>query len=88
MVKILWAVIGLNTLALLAFLLAFLVLSGGRHLSYEEKGWTTVLSLAGLVFILLAAVPLYLNQSTGTQIFSGIFAFLPAILIVTFSVIK
>ena len=88
MVKIIWALIGLNTLALLIFVGAYLVLNNGKHVSYEEKGWTVVLSIAGLVLILLAAVPLRFSQSAGVQVFSAIFALLPLLLAVLFSLIK
>ena len=88
MVKIIWTLIALNTLALLIFAGGYLLINNGKHVSYEEKGWTIVLSIAGLVFILLAAVPLYFSQSTGTKVFSAIFAFLPLVLAIVFSLLK
>lgn len=88
MVKIIWTLIGLNTLALLIFIGAYFIMNHGRHVSYEEKGWTIILSLAGLLLILLAAIPLRFSQSTGTLIFSGIFAVFPLVITVAFSMIK
>ncbi|MEO6637527.1 MAG: hypothetical protein ABIN25_04580, partial [Ginsengibacter sp.] len=77
MIKIIWALIGLNTIALLIFIGAYFVFSNGRNVDYQEKGWTFILSAVGLVIILLAAIPLRFSQSMGTMIFSGLFAFLP-----------
>lgn len=77
MVKILWILIGLNGIALLIFIGAYFVLTQGRNVSQEESGWTFILAGTGLLVILLAAVPLRFSQSTGTLIFSGIFAALP-----------
>ena len=80
MIKIIWGLIGLNTLALIVFIAAFFVINSGKNVSYEEKGWTIILSGIGLLVILLAAVPLRYSQSTFTQIFSGLFAVLPLVI--------
>ena len=88
MLKIIWGLIGLNTLALLILIGAYFFYSHGKQVSYEEKGWTVVLSIIGVIFILLAAVPLRFSQATGTLIFSGIFAALPLLLALLFSLVK
>ncbi|MBC7935756.1 MAG: hypothetical protein H7Y86_10440 [Rhizobacter sp.] len=88
MIKIIWVLIGLNTLALLIFVGAYFVINSGKQVTYEEKGWTVLLSVIGTFLILLAAVPLRFSQSTGTLIFSGIFAFLPLLPGIAFSMIK
>lgn len=88
MINIVWGLIGMNTLALIIFIGAYFVLNHGKNVSYEEKGWTTLLSVIGLLLILLAAIPLYFSHSTGTLIFSAIFAVLPLVLIVVFSRLK
>jgi hypothetical protein len=88
MIKIIWTLIGMNTLVLLIFLGAYFVLNHGKNVSYEEKGWTIILSVIGLLFILLAAIPLRFSQSTGTLIFSGTFAVLPMTIAIVFSMIK
>lgn len=77
MIKVIWGLVGLNTLALLIFIVAYFVLTSGKNVSYEEKGWTIILSGIGLLVILLAAIPLRYSQSTFTQVFSTIFAALP-----------
>ncbi|MEO5943493.1 MAG: hypothetical protein ABIP30_03590 [Ferruginibacter sp.] len=77
MIKIIWTLIGLNTLGLLFFIGAYFVLNHGKNVSYEEKGWTIILSIVGLIVILLAAIPLRYSQSTATMILSGFFALLP-----------
>lgn len=77
MIKIIWWLIGLNTIGLLIFIGAYFVLSNGRHVDYQEKGWTFILAVLGLVVILLAAIPLRYSQSTGALIFASFFAALP-----------
>ncbi|RYD73070.1 MAG: hypothetical protein EOP53_20790 [Sphingobacteriales bacterium] len=85
MVKIIWTVIALNTLLWLVFIGAYFVLNNGKQVSYEEKGWTVVLASLGLIFILLAAIPIRISQSNGTLIFSGIMALLPLLLLLLLS---
>ncbi len=82
MIKIIWTLIGINTIALLIFLGAYFVLNNGKHVDYQEKGWTFILSALGLIIILLAAVPLRYFHSTGAIIFSGVFAALPLAIVV------
>lgn len=77
MVKIIWALVAINSIGLIIFIGAYFVLNNGRHVDYQEKGWTFILAAIGLLVILLAAIPLRYSQSTGTIIFSGIFALLP-----------
>ncbi len=79
MIKILWALIGLNTLALLFFIAAYFVINSGKQVDSQEKGWTFILSVAGLLVILLAALPLKFGSSTGAVIFAGFFAMLPLV---------
>lgn len=51
-VKIIWTLIGINTLALLIFFVAFLISTDGRSVDAIEKGWMTILFIAGvLVYI-------------------------------------
>lgn len=77
MIKIIWTLIGLNTVGLLIFVGAYFVLNHGKNVTYEEKGWTVILSMVALIVILLAAIPLRYSQSTATMILSGFFAVLP-----------
>lgn len=85
MTKIIWGSIGLNTIRLLVFIVAYFVLNEGKNVDYQEKGWTIILVGIGLFIILLAAAPLYFGQSNFTLIFSGFFAALP--LVVAFGII-
>ncbi|MEO6546638.1 MAG: hypothetical protein ABIN94_01510 [Ferruginibacter sp.] len=77
MTKIIWALIGINTIGLLIFIGAYFVMNNGKHVDYQEKGWTFILAAVGLITILLAAIPLRFMHSTGSIIFAGIFAALP-----------
>jgi len=79
MIKILWGLTGLNTLALLFFIAAYFILNSGKQVDYQEKGWTFILAAAGLVVILLAALPLRFGNSTTALIFAGFFAMLPLV---------
>ena len=85
MIKVLWGLIGLNTLALLVFIAAYFILNSGKQVDYQEKGWTFILAAAGLLIILLAALPLKFGSSTGAVIFGGFFAMLP--LVVTICIV-
>lgn len=80
MIKVIYCLVGLNTLALMIFIGAYFVINEGKNVSYEEKGWTLILSAIGLIIILLAAIPLRFSHSTFSQIFSGIFAALPLVI--------
>ncbi|MEP6728795.1 MAG: hypothetical protein ABJC98_23425 [Bacteroidota bacterium] len=83
MVKIIWILTGINTIALIVFIAAYFILNAGRNVDYQEKGWTFILSGIGLLVILLAAVPLRYSQSAGTLIFSGFFAVLPLVVFIS-----
>lgn len=76
-IKILWALTTLNTLALLIFIGFYFANASGRNVSYEEKGWTVILSIVALIVIALAALALHFGHSTGMLIFGGFFAALP-----------
>ncbi|CAN5779693.1 hypothetical protein BH11BAC3_BH11BAC3_27350 [soil metagenome] len=80
MIKAIYCLVGLNTVALIIFIGAYFVINEGKNVSYEEKGWTIILSTIGLIVILLAALPLRFSHSTFTLIFSGFFAALPLII--------
>ena len=80
MIKIIWTLIGMNTIALLIFIVAYFIINQGKNASYEEKGWTIILAGIGLLVILLAAVPLRFSHSAFTFIFSGFFAALPLLI--------
>jgi len=80
MIKLIWILIGLNTAAWLYFIGAYFVINSGKNVDRMESSWTMVLAGLGLLIILLAAVPLRLSQSTGTLIFSGLFAALPLVI--------
>jgi len=80
MPKLIWALIGINTTGLLIFIAAYFVLNSGKNVDTMERGWTIILAGAGLLVILLAAVPLRFSQSTFSQIFSGFFAALPLVI--------
>ena len=77
MIKIIYGLIGLNILALVVFIGAYFLLTTGKKVSYEEKGWTVILTIVCLILILLAAVPLRFSQSAVTLVFSTFFAALP-----------
>jgi len=79
MIKILWGLIGLNTFALLVFIAAYFILNSGKQVDYQEKGWTFILAAAGLLVILLAALPLRFGNSATALIFAGFFAMLPLV---------
>ena len=80
MIKIIHGLIGFNILALVIFIGAYFLLTSGKKVSYEEKGWTVILSVVCLILILLAAIPLRFSQSTFTLVFSMFFAALPLII--------
>jgi hypothetical protein len=80
MIKIIWGLIGLNIAGLIFFVAAYFVINSGKNVSYEEKGWTIILSGIGLLVILLAAVPLRYSQSTFTLVLCGLFAALPLLI--------
>lgn len=88
MVKLIWILIALNTLALLIFIGSYFYYNSGKQVSYEERGWTMVMAFIGIVFILLAAVPLRFSQSAGTLIFSGFFALLPLLVLLFIKFVK
>ena len=88
MTKVIWVVISLNMLALLVFTGAYFVNTLNRNASYEEKGWTIILSIIILLFILSAAIPLYYSKSKGVVIFAGIMAFLPWVIAIVFARLK
>ena len=77
MSKIIWVMIGINTAAWVYFIAAYFVINSGKNVDSMERGWTFILALLGLVIILLAAVPLHLNPTGGSLVFSGIMAALP-----------
>ncbi len=79
-IKILWALVGLNTLALVVFLFTYLFLTSDKSVDTLERSWMVVLAGTGLVPILLAAVPLWYSKSILSLIFSGIFAALPLVI--------
>ncbi len=83
MVKIIWALIGINTLALLVFIGAYFVLNAGKNVDVQEKGWTIILAGVGLLVILLSAVPIYYSQSTASLVFSGLVAILPSVIFIS-----
>ncbi len=80
-VKIIWALIGINTLALLGFIGAYFVLNNGKNVDSMEKGWTIIFAGLGLLVILLAAVPLRFSQSGIAVVFAGFFAALPSVIV-------
>ncbi len=77
MIKFLWGLVGLNSLALLVFIAAYFILNSGKLVDYQEKGWTLILAAAGLLIILLAALPLRFGSSKAAVIFAAFFALLP-----------
>lgn len=77
MIKVIWLLIGINTIAWMYFIGAYFVINSGKSVDRMESSWTMVLAGLGLFIILLAAVPLRLSQSTASLVFSGLFAALP-----------
>ncbi len=78
--KIIWSLIGLNTAALLGFIIYFLISTEGRNVDSMESGWTAILFGLGVFVILLAALPLRMSQSVLSLCFSGFFAALPLLI--------
>ena len=76
-IRVLWTVIGLNVAALFITIIYFLVETSGRSFREQELGWSIILALVCVVIIFLAAIPLYISQSTFSICFSAFFAFLP-----------
>src|SRR6185437_1005288 len=83
-----WALVSINSIALLIFIGAYFVYSNDRQGDSIEKGWTFVMAVVGLLVILLAAIPLRYSHSIGTIIFSGIFAVLPLAIVMGIFVSK
>jgi len=79
MIKVIWTLIGLNTLALLVSVIAFFIITSGKQVGYMERGWSLILFAAALAVILLAAVPLKFGQSKFSVVFAGFFAALPLV---------
>jgi len=79
-IKIIWAFIGINILALLVFIGAYFVLNSGKNVDSMEKGWTFILSALGLLVILLAVLPLRFSHSGFAVVFGGFFAVLPSVI--------
>ncbi|MEJ7646105.1 MAG: hypothetical protein WKF87_16035 [Chryseolinea sp.] len=79
-IKIIWILIGMNAIALLAFIGWFLTSSMGRNVDIMEKGWMFVLFGVGLAVVLLAAIPLRVSQSNFSVSFAGVFAALPLVI--------
>jgi len=80
-IKIIWAFIGINILALLVLIVAYFVLNSGKQVDTMEKGWTVILGGLGLLVILLAALPLRFSQSGFAVGFAGFFAALPSLIV-------
>ncbi|MEP7257050.1 MAG: hypothetical protein ABI687_01655 [Flavitalea sp.] len=77
MVKIIWILIGLNSLTLIFFILWYLSETNGKHVDTMEKGWSIILLMLGLIVILLAALPLWFGHSRLSIGISAFFAVLP-----------
>lgn len=88
MVTLIWILIGINTAALAVFIGAYFVINSGKNVDRMESSWTMFLVVLGLLIILLAAIPLRISQSTGSLIFSGVFAALPLVVALTVFVVK
>ena len=80
MIKFIWILIGINTIALLVFIGAYFVLTQGKRVDTMERGWTIILAGLGLIVILLAAVPLRVSQSSFSVFVAGFFAALPLVI--------
>jgi hypothetical protein len=79
-IKIIWSLVVLNTLALMVFIAAFFIYSQGRNVDSMEKGWTFILVCAAVIVILLAAIPLRYSHSAFSVVFAGFFAALPSVI--------
>lgn len=77
MVKLIWVLIGMDTLAFLIFLSMSAYYSSGRQVDGIERSFTVAVAGIGVIIILLSAIPLYFFHSKGVVIFSGIIAALP-----------
>ncbi len=83
-VKIIWVLIGINTLALLGFISAYFVMNKGKNVDSMERAYIMIFAGIGLLVILLAAVPLRFSKSGFTVVFSGFFAALPSVIALGF----
>lgn len=81
MIKIVWALIGLNTTALLIFITMFFADSQGRNVDSMEKGWTIILVIVGLVVIALPFIPLRISHSTFSIGLACFLAALPLLIV-------
>ncbi len=79
-IKIIWVLIGINTVALLGFIGVYFIMNNGKNVDSLEKGWTMIVAGLGLLVILLAAVPLRFSQSGFAVAFAGFFAALPLVI--------
>jgi hypothetical protein len=77
MIKIIWVLIGINSLALIVVFLWYLTANQGKRVDTMESGWMTILFLAGIAVILLAALPLWFGHSKFSVIVAGFFSALP-----------
>jgi hypothetical protein len=82
MIKILWVLVGLNIVALIAFIGAYFVLSSHAKNADGglEQSWIGFLVGLGVLVILLAAIPLRYGHSTFSLVWSGFFATLPLVI--------
>lgn len=81
MIKIVWALIGLNTTALLIFITMFFADSQGRNVDSMEKGWTIILVIVGLIVIALPFIPLRISHSAFSVGLAYFLAALPLLIV-------
>lgn len=77
MLKLLWVLVGLNTMAFLVFIVYYFAINSSKNIDTIESSWFYILVGVGLLVILLAALPLHFGQSTFSHVVGGFFAALP-----------
>ncbi|MEO5889326.1 MAG: hypothetical protein ABIQ31_03695 [Ferruginibacter sp.] len=79
-IKIIWTLIGINSIALLFFIGLFIASADGRNVDSMEKGWMTIFFVLGFIVIMLAVIPLRVSHSSFSIFVSGFFAALPLLI--------
>jgi hypothetical protein len=79
MIKIAWALVCLDILALVSYLIINAFYQTGRPSDAVEKSFSFAVLAIGLIIILISAIPLFISRTSGVAIFSAIVAALPLI---------
>lgn len=80
LIKIIWTLIGLNSLAFIIVLAKFFQSFAGRNVDAMESGWMTILFSLALLVILLAVLPAIYSKSNFGLYVALFFAALPGLI--------